>query len=58
MSNRTELKIDILKFGKGSKKKKNRHPPGGYYWGPDWPEGTPKKYTPPKSNGISRTMNA
>ncbi len=57
MSNRTELKIDILKFGRGSKKKKKRHPAGGYYWGPDWPEGTPKQYTP-KSNGNSSIMNA
>ena len=47
-NNRTELKIDIIKFGKGSKKKKKRHPAGGYYWGPDHSGGTPKKYTPSK----------
>ena len=32
----------------GPKKNKNRHPAGGYYWAPDHPKGTPKKYTPPK----------
>jgi len=32
-NNRTELKIDIIRFGKGGKrkKKKDRHPAGGYY---------------------------
>lgn len=32
-NNRTELKIDILRFGKGGKrkKKKDRHRAGGYY---------------------------
>jgi len=33
---------------KGKKDKKRRHPAGGYYWKPDWPQGTPKKYTPYK----------
>ena len=28
------------------KKKTEKHPAGGFYWGPDWPEGTPKKYNP------------
>jgi len=42
MSNRNELKIDIIKFGPGSKKKIKKHPPGGYYKGPM--EGTPKRY--------------
>ena len=32
----------------GPKPNKNRHPAGGYYWEPDWPGGTPKKYKPQK----------
>ena len=32
----------------GSKKNKKRHPAGGYYWKPDHPKGTPKKYETPK----------
>ena len=48
MNKRTELRIPIVKFGKGSKKKRKRHPAGGYYWGPDHPGGTPKQYTPSK----------
>ena len=28
------------------KKKTEKHPAGGFYWGPDWPKGTPKKYNP------------
>lgn len=28
---------------------KGSHPPGGYYWGPDWPGGTPNKYEPPSN---------
>ena len=56
MNNRkSQLKIDIIKFGPGSKKKNKRHPPGGFYWGPAWKE-TPKQWTPrlPKN----RIMNA
>tara|TARA_R100000781_G_scaffold1240_1_gene2018 strand:+ start:1107 stop:1262 length:156 start_codon:yes stop_codon:yes gene_type:complete len=40
---RNVLKINLL----GKKKKKNRHPAGGFYWEPDWPHGTPKKYKKP-----------
>ena len=42
MSNRNELKIDIIKFGPGSKKKIKKHPPGGNYRGPL--KDTPKRY--------------
>ena len=42
MTNKSLLKIQIP----AKKKNKNRHPPGGYYWGPDHPHGTPKKYDP------------
>ena len=50
MNKRTELRIPIVKFGKGSKKKRKRHPPGGHYWGPL--KDTPKHYddTPPIRN--------
>ena len=41
----------------GSKKNKKRHPAGGYYWGPDHPGGTPKKYTP-KKDQTNDTWNA
>jgi len=47
---KSQLKIDILKFGKGSKKKRKRHPAAGYYWGPL--KDTPKHYddSPPVRN--------
>ncbi len=47
----SKLTIQIL----GPKKNKNRHPAGGYYWGPDHPEGTPKKYIKRKRNQINET---
>jgi hypothetical protein len=52
MGNRSELKIDIIKFGKGSKKKIKKHPAGGHYWGPL--KDTPKRYQEHKP----RVMNA
>ena len=42
-NNRNTLKINILDLLR-KKKKKERHPAGGYYWGPDFPKGTPKQY--------------
>ena len=33
------------------------HPPGGFYWGPDHPGGTPDKYEPP-SNKNRRVLTA
>ena len=50
---KSQLKIDILKFGKGSKKKRKRHPAAGYYWGPL--KDTPKHYddTPPIREALS-----
>jgi len=47
MSKRNSLKIDIIQIP-DKKKKRKRHPAGGFYWGPDHPGGTPKKYNPGK----------
>ena len=47
--NRNILKINILDLGK---KKRKRHPPGGYYYGD--PKYTPKRYQEHKP----RVMNA
>jgi len=47
--NRNTLKINILDLGK---KKRKRHPAGGYYYGD--PKNTPKRYQEHKP----RVMNA
>ena len=39
---RNILKINI--WGAPNKLNPNRHPAGGFYWGPDHPKGTPKKH--------------
>ena len=48
-NNRNTLKINILDLGK---KKRKRHPAGGYYYGDS--KNTPKRYQEPKP----RVMNA